>query len=70
MKVEIGDKVYGNYGAMHPIVFGIVEDIDRDGVVTFFDRYDPSERYTVDIGDIQPTEVAEIANGYIFGVFA
>jgi hypothetical protein len=46
MKVEIGDKVYANYGAMFPIVHGIVDRIDENNVVYFYDRYEPTEVYT------------------------
>lgn len=34
-RVEIGQKVHGNFGAMYPIVEGMIVDIDIDGLVTW-----------------------------------
>ena len=45
MKVEIGQNVFANYGAMYPVVYGIVDRIE-DGVVYFYDKYCPEEVWT------------------------
>lgn len=54
MKVEVGQKIYGQYGAMIPTVYGVVDRIDDNGVVYFSDRYSPEDVYTTPQEYIQP----------------
>lgn len=44
--VKAGDKIYGVWGAMHPVVYGVVDRIDDNGVVYFYDEHAPEEVYT------------------------
>lgn len=53
MKVEIGQKIYGQYGAMIPTVYGIVDRIEDD-IVYFYDRYEPEMVYTTPVDYIKP----------------
>lgn len=53
MNVQVGQEIYGQYGAMIPTVYGIVDRIDEDDVVYFYDRYEPEQVYTVPAERIQ-----------------
>lgn len=71
MKVEVGYKVYANYGAMHPIIHGIVDRIDENNVVYFYDRYEPEEVYTTPMEYIE--DRIPVENGDVpmkIGVYA
>jgi len=35
LKIEIGQKVHANYGAMHGIEEGMITNIELDGMVTW-----------------------------------
>ena len=54
MVLKPGDKIYGQYGAQIPTVYGIVDRIDCEGVVYFSDRYAPEEVYTCPLEYIKP----------------
>ena len=54
MQIRPGDKIYGQYGAMVPTVYGIVDRVDSQGVVYFSDRYSPEDVYTCPLEYIQP----------------
>lgn len=56
MKVEVGQKIYGQYGAMIPTVYGVVDRIDDNGVVYFYDQYAPEEVYTCPTEYIAPLQ--------------
>ena len=54
MQIKPGDKIYGQYGAMIPTVYGIVDRVDSQGVVYFSDRYNPEAVYTTPMEYIKP----------------
>jgi len=54
MQIQPGDRIYGQYGARIPTVYGIVDRIDSQGVVYFSDRYAPEDVYTCPLEYIQP----------------
>jgi len=56
MKVEVGQKIYGQYGAMIPTVYGVVDRIDDNGVVYFYDQYEPESVYTTPQEYITPLQ--------------
>ena len=57
MQIKPGDKIYGQYGARIPTVYGIVDRVDSQGVVYFYDRYEPEAVYTC------PTEYIKSLKG-------
>ena len=40
---QLGTKVHANYGAMYPIVEGMIVDISPNGMITWADEYDGTE---------------------------
>lgn len=52
--VKVGDKIYGVWGAMHPVVYGVVDRIDENDVVYFSDEHAPEEVYTTPAEYIRP----------------
>ena len=56
MQIKPGDKIYGQYGAMIPTVYGVVDRVDSQGVVYFSDRYAPEDVYTCPLEYIKPLQ--------------
>ena len=71
MKIKVGQKIFGQYGAGIPPVYGIVDRIDDNGVVYFYDRYEPEAVYTTPLEYIKPLR-GDIAERYplAVGVYA
>ena len=38
MNIKVGMNVFANWGAMYPVVYGVVDRIEDD-IVYFYDKY-------------------------------
>lgn len=66
LKIEIGQKVHANFGAMYPIVEGLIVDISIMGVVTWATEDGKEYNHMYDVFR-QPGETT--VNGSPIGVY-
>lgn len=62
MNIKVGMNVFANWGAMYPVVYGVVDRIE-DGIVYFYDKYCPEEVWTVPVDGIKTKDETHMKIG-------